>query len=190
MPRKKKVKPIVIKEDLPPEPSEESFEFILPEGEVGEQNAPFWRRAVAYVIDVFIFYFTFFQIFIAIYLPKVGFNLEEVDLVEQYVAASPDAALRLFVGLVVASFVLLFYFMILEVSFGTTIGKKLMGLRVSGKLNYINTFLRNLTKSVFVFLLPIDIIGIFLYGRRFTESLSKTKVIYHNKLSVEYGVWY
>ncbi len=149
----------------------------------------FWRRAIAYIIDATLFYFTFFQIFMLIYLPKAGFSLEDISTMSEYVAHSPDASFRFLIGLIGVSFVFLFYLAMFEKNFGTTIGKKIMRLSISGELNYKNAFGRNLTKSILLPLLPFDVIGIFTSGERYTERLTKTKVIYHNDLSLNYGVW-
>jgi len=150
----------------------------------------FWRRAAAYVIDVFLFYFTFFQMFMLIYLPKAGFGLDDISTMSEYVAQSPDAAFRFLMGLVGVSFVLLFYLAMFEKNFGTTIGKKVMGLSIEGKLDYKNAFARNLTKSIFLPLLPFDLMGVFIDGNKFTDKLTKTKVIYRNNLSLRHGAWF
>ena len=162
------------------------YPFAAPQEELDVQDAPFWRRTVAYALDMLFFYFVFFQVFMVIYLPKVGLNLESFSEMENYVRSTPSAYAHLIAGFVAASFVFLFYFMLFEKNFKTTPGKKIMGLGLlSGReITYTDVFLRNLTKTVLLVLLPIDLIGLPLYGRRFTELLTSAKVIYHKPLVV------
>ncbi len=148
------------------------------------EDAPFWRRLVAYLLDAVFFYFSFFQIFMMIYLPKVGLGIENFSEMESYILGTPSAYAHLIAGFAAASFVFLFYFMLFEKNFKTTIGKKIMGLRLSSEkeISYKDVFIRNLTKSAMLPLLPIDLIGLFFYKKRFTEMLTSIKVIYSKPL--------
>ncbi len=171
---------------------EGEYVFDIPQQEVDIQAAPFWRRVVAYLIDAIFFYFLPFQIFMAIYLPKVGLGFENVSAMQAYINAMPTAQMRLIVGFVAALFVFLFYFMLLEKNFKTTIGKKIMKLQIGGKkeLSYWDVFIRNLTKTVLFYLLPLDLLGIvFNKGQRFSEKITNTKVIYFSPLSLVYESW-
>ena len=166
------------------------YVFGVPQEEIDVQNAPLWRRAIAYLIDILFFYFFPFQIFIAVYLPKVGLGLDDIPAMEAYINSNPDASMRMIIGVIASLFVFLAYFMLFEKNFGTTIGKKIMKIRIDKKdLTYKDTFIRNLTKTVFIFLLPFDLIGLALNGQRFTEKWTNTKDIYESRLSLKYEVW-
>ena len=176
--------PIISSEDTEPE-----YEFKLPQEEVTVSDAPFWRRTLAYIIDCAFFYFVPFQIFMYIYLSKTGLLFSDIAGLQEYVMHNTSAQIKIMVGFVAVLFVFLFYFMLAEKNFKTTFGKKIMGLEVSGKLTYWNVFLRNLTKTVLFFVLPVDIAGLFVWKQRFTEKISGTKVIYYIKLALSYEMF-
>ena len=166
------------------------YAFDFPQEEIDSQKAPFWRRAAAYLIDVTFFYFFLFQIFIAVYLPKVGLGLDDISAMGSYINSSPDASMRMIVGVVSSLFVFLAYFMLFEKNFGTTVGKKIMKIKIDKKdMTYKDAFIRNLTKTILIFLLPLDLLGLALYGQRFTEKWTNTKVIYSGRLFLKYEVW-
>lgn len=177
--------------DIPPVSKIEEGEYFFdfPKEEIGEQLAPLWRRVVAFLIDFAFFYFFLFQIFMGIYLPRVGLKFENIPEIKEYLINVPEANMKVIVGLCATLIILLSYFVFFEKNFGTTIGKKLLNLKLIGELNYKNIFIRNLTKSVFLFLLPIDLLGLFFFNQRLTEFLSKTKVIYSINLSIIYESW-
>ena len=176
------------KENARKKSSNEAFDFQEYEfdafPEKSTLNAPLWRRAVAYVLDILFFYFLFFQIFTAIYLPKIGLSLDNFSEMELYVQSTPSAYAHLIAGFVAASFVFLFYFALFERNFKTTIGKKITGLSLLSEkeITYKDVFLRNLTKTVLLVLLPIDFIGLPFYGKRFTEMGTNIRVIYRKPL--------
>jgi len=86
--------------------------------------------------------------------------------------------------LIASLFVFLLYLVLLEKFVGFTLGEKILRLKVVGKKNLSNLFLRNLTKSILIVLLPLDAINMFFTKdkQRYTEALSGTKVIYEQSM--------
>ncbi len=76
------------------------------------------------------------------------------------------------------------YFVILEVSWGATIGKRVLGLQVQmetgGKVNFGKAFIRNISKIYPLFLLIDWLIGIATPGRdrrqKYTDRMAGTTV--------------
>ncbi len=170
----------------------EEYSFEIPQKEVGESNASLWKRIAAYLIDCSFFYLVLFQIFMLIFLPMVGLDFETVADLEAYVIANPHALGLLTIGFFSSLFIFLAYFMLVEKNFKTTIGKKLMKLEIKSEntLTYTDVFFRNITKTVMFFLLPFDLLGMLdNKNQRFTEKLSRTKIIYYMRLSIIYESW-
>ncbi|MCX8153083.1 MAG: RDD family protein [Candidatus Bathyarchaeota archaeon] len=79
----------------------------------------------------------------------------------------------------------LFYFVILDVAWGATIGKRIFGLKVQmtngSKVQFGQAFLRNLSKVYWLFLLLDWIIGIATPGpdkrQKYTDRMAGTTVI-------------
>jgi len=77
------------------------------------------------------------------------------------------------------------YFVILDVSWGGTIGKRVLGLQVQmvggGKVPFGAAFIRNISKIYWLFLLLDWIIGIATPGadrrQKYTDRMAKTTVI-------------
>jgi uncharacterized RDD family membrane protein YckC len=132
----------------------------------------FIKRSLAYLIDLIFFYFVLFQLFNIIFYPMVGLSFSDVNAFTSYVMSNNMAMAKFAAGITTALFVLLAYFMLFEVELDTTLGKYIMHLKLNKEITYWQAFLRNLTKSVLFFLLPIDAIGFLLFGKRFTELLA------------------
>ena len=167
----------------------EEYDFKIPQQELEADSAPIWRRVAAYLIDCLFFYIVLFQIFMMIYLPMVGLDFKDMSELETYLAAVPSAMNLLIIGFVSSLFVFLVYFMLVEKTFNTSLGKKLMKLQIKGerKLTFKDVFLRNITKTVLFFILPLDLMGMVDSNKqRFTEKITKTKVIYYPTLILIY----
>ena len=191
----KRIKPVKTpkKELLTIEPTEEPVEYVfdLPQEEVKIQNAPMLRRLGAFFIDALLIYFVFFQIFMLIYLPMIGFPAEAgMNELQEYFAANPAMMGKVAIGMFALLVIGLFYFTLTEKVFRKSLGKKMMGLEIVFKYdrNYGRLLLRNLTKTILFPFLVIDLLGIFFNknGQRFTEKLAGSKVIYEPKLNVIY----
>lgn len=173
-------------------PEYSDFSYRLPQKEVEAEPAPLWRRIVAFLIDYVFVYIVFFQVFLLIYLSMAGIpDVSDVFALQNYASANTAVLAKMVVGTVVLFFIALFYFMLCETIFHATLGKKMLGLIVvsdSGKLDYWQSFVRNLTKTILLPILVFDFVAImFTEGRRrFTEILAATKVIYYPKLKLVY----
>lgn len=175
---------------------EEPEEYVinLHNEEVETVNAPFSRRTIAYIIDSVFFYFVLFQIFSSIYLPLTGVPLEAgISEMQTYMASHPDAFGKIMIGMSGGSVVYLFYFVLVEKELGTTLGKAVMGLKVvsadNRTISYYQAIVRNLTKTILLPFMLIDLLGMFWTGgkQRFSDVLVGTKVIYKSELNLIYG---
>ena len=78
-----------------------------------------------------------------------------------------------------------FYFVVLDVSWGATVGKRVLGLQVQmvdgGKVPFGKAFLRNISKIYWLFLLLDWIIGIATPGpdrrQKYTDRMAGTTVV-------------
>ena len=174
----------------------ENYEITLPQEEVEIEKAPLWKRAVAYIIDLAVYYFIFFQIFMMIYIAATGIPFsEDVTAIQNYIEFNPELGVKMFTGFVGTTFVFLFYFVLTERVLGGSFGEMIMKLKVVAidgeEISYWRAFLRNLTKSVFIPLLVFDVVTLFWTKeqQRLTEIISGTKVIYSPKLELVYEVY-
>ncbi|MDP6642040.1 MAG: RDD family protein [Candidatus Nanoarchaeia archaeon] len=134
--------------------------------------APFWKRVIAYIIDILIinsivvlpFRDSLNEIYKGEMLFKVSFN---------------DIKSVLLMSMIIAILSLI-YWVVLEYRIQQTIGKHIMNIYVismTKKINFSQIIIRNVTKIS----LPLLILDI-LYmlnnkSQRYTEKLSNTKVI-------------
>ena len=85
----------------------------------------------------------------------------------------------------VVGILMLLYFVILEVSWGATIGKRVLGLQVQmvngGKVTFDKAFIRNISKIFWLFLLIDWIVGIATPGpdrrQKYTDRMAGTTVV-------------
>lgn len=77
------------------------------------------------------------------------------------------------------------YFLVLEVAWGGTVGKRILGLRVQtvngGKVNFGQAFIRNISKIYWLLLLLDWIVGIATAGKdrrqKYTDRIAGTTVV-------------
>ena len=136
----------------------ENYEITLPQDEVEITAAPLWKRTAAYLIDLAIFYFIFFQVFMVVYIAVTGIPLsDDINAFEKYIETNPQMAAKMLTGMVGASFVFLFYFVLTERVLGGSFGKQILKLKVVAindeEVHYWQAFLRSLTKTIFLPLL-------------------------------------
>lgn len=174
----------------------EEYQFGLPQDEVEIEPAPILKRTFAYLIDLAIFYFIFFQIFMMIYINITGIPAAgSIGMFEAYIAENAEAATKVFTGFVGSLFVFLFYFMVTEKVLGASMGKHFLKLKVvalnNREITYWQAFVRNITKTVLFPFLVFDILGIFWTAnkQRLSEMLAGTKVIYSGMLELVYEVF-
>lgn len=149
----------------------------LPKKRFMATNASFWKRSIAFIIDILImdlFFFTPFKKFLLLpELEKMGFR----ELIQQSTAQLPNTFIAsiIFMGIIA-----LLYFSLQEYYLGHTIGKQIMGLRVIGRKGFGYYLLRH------AYIIPIFPFTIFWFvepfmlirkKQRFLEQISKTVTI-------------
>jgi uncharacterized RDD family membrane protein YckC len=163
----------------------EEYVFSLPQEQVKFKLAAIKKRILAYIIDLIFFYFTFFSLYMSIFTSFFSIS-ENTDLAALF---SSDQVLmnRFAIAVYLSSFILLFYFILFEKE-GGTIGKMILRLRVIGEnnLDYPQLIIRNATKTFLFFLLPFDLLGFILIGKKFTDNFSKTNVYEQEKLDITF----
>lgn len=150
------------------------------------KSAPLSRRFGSYLLDLLIFYFIFFQPFVAITGYFSGITTESIVYCSDNHGKSYCIPVINFATSVVISslFIFLLYLVLLEKFVGFTLGEKILRLKIVGNRDFTRIFLRNITKSILVVLLPLDLISMFFTKdrQRYTEVLSGTKVIYEQSM--------
>jgi len=140
--------------------------------------ARFWKRGVAYIIDMFIISFIVLGPFSSLYKADV-----EINSIADFVGSlQASFALEFWIlGLVIA-LLTLFYWAFMEWKFGQSVGKIFLGLYVKpkkGELKFGQALVRNVTKlSTLIILLDcLYILKNKKKNQRFFEKLSDTFVI-------------
>ena len=150
-------------------------------------KVPLSRRVGAYIIDLLIVYFIFFNIFFSVSAYFLDITQEQMEICAEDPTAGTCERVGMFAtySLIAGLLILWFYLGLQEAYLGKTFGESLLGLRVDKKINLKTALFRNLTKSIFIVLLPLDIFPIFKLNLRWTEIITKTKLIYEpNPLNI------
>jgi uncharacterized RDD family membrane protein YckC len=160
----------------------------LPKARSLTNPAPFWKRGLAFIVDMLIFDFITF-------IPLYGFLKDRIPqtddlmvLVKLFETPSFLESISLISTLI--SFLFLFYFVAFEIKTRQTPGKMLLNLYVIADENkegpgFSQVLIRNL---IFIPVIPftllwiIDPIYMIVTGRRLCEILSKTRVIEEIKI--------
>jgi len=158
----------------------EYYSYGLPQENVLEERAPLYRRVIAFIIDLLAYNFLFYSPFMQAF--QVTSGLRGGLLTVDYLLANP-----LFSVLVASTVAFCFYMALCEYVFGRTIGKHLMGLWIEGKPGLWGFISRNLLKSTFILLLPIDLLGLAFYGHRLIDLSLGVKVLYVNRIGLTEG---
>jgi uncharacterized RDD family membrane protein YckC len=152
--------------------------------------ANFNLRALAYIIDVLVFFFMILMPFSSIYYEIVGLNINELTIDESM--NNVEIIKLLFIGYFTCLIIFAFYLISFEYLIKGTIGKKMMNLTViskSNKLNLTQIILRNLTKTVLFNLLAFDCFLMIFDNqkRRISDYLANTLVISNRKIIKKFG---
>ena len=163
----------------------EEYVFSLPQEQVKFKLAPIKKRILAYIIDVIFFYFTFFSLYMSIFIGF--FNISENTNFVALFLSDQVLMNKFAIAVYSSSFILLLYFILFEKE-GGTIGKMVLRLRVisENNLDYTRLMIRNATKTFLFFLLPFDLLGFILIGKKFTDNLTKTNVYEQEKLDITF----
>jgi|GEM_PF-2750319 len=161
----------------------EEYIYELPQDNIKISQAPLSRRAIAFVIDLIIFNLIFYTPYITVFQLTSGISDELLEI--NYLMAHQELFTAVLTAVVCSLFILLIYLSLSEHLLGRTFGKQLIGLSVSGTKSLNACLLRNLTKSVLIFLLPLDLLGFLSKSNdRLTSIAAKTKVLYEYRLSL------
>ena len=167
------------------EPQE--YIYKIPTSKAIYEPARFWRRFAVFLIDFIFFTFAVYNPFMNIYLHELGIPINDINI------NAIDSRINDYVtfGASIAGVIFLIYFVLLEQMYGFTIGGyflKTKVLTLDGKRpSIIQGILRNLTKSVFMPFLLLDLFGFIIYRKRLTEVLSGTEVFYVPTLQLRMG---
>lgn len=134
----------------------------------------YWAmRLVAYVIDVVIVNLTLFLLATMVALPFL-------ILAPSAIGASLIGSLS-----VVSGVITFLYFVVTEIAFGGSIGKRLLGLRVNAETGQLSrgsqALLRNISKIHWVLLLLDVVVGLATskgYTQKYTDIMAKTSVVF------------
>jgi uncharacterized RDD family membrane protein YckC len=132
-------------------------------------------RLIALIIDGIILGIVAWILMFALFLPLMFTDA----LFGFWASWSYALLLPLLVGVL-----MVLYFLVLEVSWGGTLGKRVMGLRVQtvngGKITYGQAFIRNISKIFWLFLLLDWLIAIATAGtdrrQKYTDRMAGTTV--------------
>lgn len=131
-----------------------------------ETQASFWKRLLAYLIDIFIIAF----VIVLPFRRYMDFPVSSV-LIE-------NIRIPWLISILIGILTLL-YFTLLEYLTSQTIGKMILDIEVKsdyGKLKFSQCLLRNIVK-VSTFLLAIDSIGFIKLKKRFSDKIIGTEVV-------------
>ena len=147
--------------------------------------ADFNLRALAYIIDLLIFFFMILMPFSSIYYNLVGLNVEELSIEESM--NNPLILKVLIIGYFSCLVIFAFYLISFEYLLGGSIGKKMLNLTVISKsknLSLTQIIIRNLTKTVLFNLLAFDCFLMIFDSqkRRVSDYLANTIVISNRKI--------
>lgn len=152
--------------------------------------ASFEMRALAYLIDVIVFFFLILTPFSSIYYELSGINIENLTINQSL--NSPVIFNILMIGYFACILIFVFYLSSFEYLLGATLGKKMLGLSViskSKKLSLMQAIIRNLTKTVFINALAFDCFLLIFdrEKRRVSDFISNTLVISNRKIIKKFG---
>ncbi|MDD4353710.1 MAG: RDD family protein [Candidatus Nanoarchaeia archaeon] len=152
--------------------------------------ANFNMRALAYIIDLLIFFFLILMPFSSIYYEVVGLNVETLEMDE--IMNNSEIFALLAIGYFSCLAIFAFYLISFEFILGGSVGKKMLQLSVVSKsktLTLRQVILRNLTKTFLFNLLAFDcFLMIFdLQKRRVSDFLANTLVVSTRKITKKFG---
>ena len=143
-----------------------------------QMPASLWKRAAAYLIDVFIINFVVIFPFKEMIRIDSGASFRETYT---YLSSAPELSYKLFLVFVAIGALTILYWAVFEYRLKQSIGKMFMHISVksvNGNLSFRYAVIRNLSK-VSSLLLAFDVIYM-LYkksNRRYLEVVSKTEVV-------------
>ncbi len=159
---------------------EPEYYYELPQ-ETIKEDAPFSRRAGAFIIDMIVFYFLLYAPFISVFQEVSGIKDELITA--DYLLSHPQITASLAAASLSSLVIFCFYLSLMEYAAGATVGEQLMGLSVT-QAKIWDLVARNLTKSILIALLPLDLLGLPVYKQKFIDHYLRIKVIYEGGISL------
>tara|TARA_Y100000310_G_C20533242_1_gene739570 strand:+ start:624 stop:1079 length:456 start_codon:yes stop_codon:yes gene_type:complete len=144
-----------------------------------KKGAAFWRRVIAYIIDVMVVSF----VVVGPFSNKLVTSVEGESVMELFANVQSTFTTEAFIIGIVVSLLTLLYWTFLEWKFNQSVGKMLLRIQVfPKKINFNQAMLRNVTK-LSTFILVLDVVYMFVTkgNQRFFEKLSNTMVINEKK---------
>ena len=156
----------------------------LPKRHKVVMDVPLYKRFLAFIVDYLVadfFIITYFNRPFQELIPK-GLNTGDTM---NYFNSNPGIVGKLSFLMALMGFLVFLYFMISQKYFGQTIGMKLFNLRLisENKKRNIESWqfiVRNLfliPTIPFIFLWIIDPIYLIIYNRKFTDKISKVRLV-------------
>ncbi len=165
------------------------MDLNLPKKRIFVGNASLWKRAAAFVLDLFILDFFVFGFYDSL-LKKIVPNSDDFISLYRSFQVDDNIAFVLTLLMLIITLLALAYFVLLDYLIGQTFGKMLLGIRTVsvrdsskfGQVGFFQSLLRNMfiiPAVPFIFLWVIDPLYIFFNHdkQRFSEWLSRTKSI-------------
>lgn len=171
----------------------------LPKKYLIEVNASVFKRFISFMIDILILNFFIIESFSGVLfsiVPKADFAKTFA-----FMKSSPETMSKVMMLLLIISFLIFMYFFYLQKRFRQTIGMRIMNLKLvnedieessSSKTKNVKEDIKNWQVIVrnlyllpffpFIFLWVIDPIYLFIYGIRFSEKFSKTRLVEEHQL--------
>ena len=144
-----------------------------------KKGAAFWRRVIAYIIDVMVVSF----VVVGPFSNKLVTSVEGESVMELFANVQSTFTTEAFIIGIVVSLLTLLYWTFLEWKFNQSVGKMLLRIQVfPKKISFNQAMLRNVTK-LSTFILVLDVVYMFVTkgNQRFFEKLSNTMVINEKK---------
>ncbi|MEK6916456.1 MAG: RDD family protein [Nanoarchaeota archaeon] len=155
----------------------------LPKKRIMVAKAPFWKRALSFIIDILIIQFIIFMPYSGVIQGKLPVT-DNFMQNYKYIEANSGVVEGL-IPMFVVMFALVFvYFVIFEFKFGQTPGKMIMKLKLQlekkEKMTVIKAVIRNMAAfPIFPFTLLwiIDPLYLLITGNRLSDNFSKTRMV-------------
>lgn len=179
--RKKEIEMEEIKE-VKKQISVSGYIYGLPGKKIKLETAPLFKRSLAFLADLFLFYIIIYTPFMQIYLGQLGITITPETV--RYLIMSEEVRYYFLIATSILSVIIVMYFTLMEYFFGMSAGKLFLKLRVMSakgkKISFLQALVRNIPKNLlFLFtVLPIDCITLFTEKKqRLTEIMMGTRVI-------------
>lgn len=145
-----------------------------------EINAPLWKRAVAYIIDIFVINLIIISPFNRAF-DNIPTEISSKGFIELYNYFLNNISSNLIISLLIMALLSVLYWTVLEFKIGQSVGKLIMHIYVvpeKKEFTFFQVFIRNISKISSILLALDSLYLIFGYtGQRYFDKIAKTKVV-------------